>query len=81
MAPPPATILENFIALLTTMIESLSDLSASLINYSAPPLKTMVAVLDDGQSLKRLNLSAPNCFSSNSPQVPKEADVNPFTVV
>jgi len=46
MAPPPATMLENFIALLTTMIESFSDLSASLINYSAPPLKTIVAVLD-----------------------------------
>ena len=45
MAPPPATMLENFIALLTTIIESFNDLSASLINYSAPPLKTIVAVL------------------------------------
>jgi len=27
------------------MIASLSDLSASEINYSAPPLKTIVAVL------------------------------------
>lgn len=81
MAPPPATILENFIALLTTMIESFKDLSASLINYSAPPLKIMVAVLDAGQPLKRLNLSAPNYFSSNSPQVPKQAGVKPLTVV
>jgi len=29
MAPPPATIVEYFIALLTTIIASLRDLSAS----------------------------------------------------
>ncbi len=45
MAPPPATTVEYFMALLTIIIASLRDLSASEINYSAPPLKTMVAVL------------------------------------
>lgn len=43
MAPPPATIYLVFMALLTIMMESLRDLSASLMNYSAPPLKMMVA--------------------------------------
>lgn len=43
MAPPPATISVVFMALLTIMIESFKDLSASLMNYSAPPLKIMVA--------------------------------------
>jgi hypothetical protein len=32
-----------FMALLTIIIESFKDLSASLMNYSAPPLKIMVA--------------------------------------
>lgn len=44
MAPPPATTVEYFMALLTIMIASFNDLSASLMNYSAPPLKIMVAV-------------------------------------
>jgi len=39
---PPITLLA-FIALLTTIILSLRDLSASLMNYSAPPLKIIVA--------------------------------------
>jgi hypothetical protein len=46
MAPPPATIEENFIALLTTIMESFKERSASLMNWSAPPLKMIVAVLD-----------------------------------
>lgn len=32
---------------------------------------TIVAVLEFGHCWKRLNLSAPICFSSNKPQVPK----------
>ena len=44
IAPPPATTVEYFIALLTIMIASFKDLSASLINYSAPPLKMIVAL-------------------------------------
>lgn len=42
-APPPATTSVVFMALLTIIIESFKDLSASLMNYSAPPLKIMVA--------------------------------------
>lgn len=81
MAPPPATIELNFMARLTTIIESLRDLSASLMNWSAPPLKIIVAVLDYGQSLKVLKRSEPNWISSKTPQVPKTAAVNPLTVV
>lgn len=44
MAPPPATTVEYFIALLTIIMASFSDLSASEINYSAPPLKMIVAL-------------------------------------
>jgi len=43
IAPPPATILFAFIALLTIIMESFNDLSASYINYSAPPLNINVA--------------------------------------
>jgi len=77
----PATILLAFIALLTIIIESLRDLSASCINYSAPPLKIIVAVLDSEQSLKRLYLSAPICTSSNSPHFPRTSAVRPLTVL
>jgi len=70
MAPPPGTIEAALEALLTTIIASFIDLSASSINCSAPPLITIVAVLEFGQFWKRLNLSAPICFSSNIPQVP-----------
>lgn len=60
MAPPPATILLALMALLTIMIESFKDLSASWMNYSAPPLKIMVALCELWPSLKRLYLSAPS---------------------
>lgn len=43
IAPPPATISVVFMALLTIIIESFNDLSASFINCSAPPLKIIVA--------------------------------------
>lgn len=81
IAPPPGTILDAFMHLLTIMMASLSDLSASWINCSAPPLKTMVAVLLLGQSMNMLNLSAPICFSSKAPQVPRTSSVRPLTVV
>lgn len=45
IAPPPATIVLNFIALRTTIIASFRDLSASWMNCSAPPLRIMVADL------------------------------------
>lgn len=70
MAPPPGTIFYVFITLLTIIIASFKDLSASLMNYSAPPLTIIVAVFDFGQSVKKLNLSAPIYFSSKTPQVP-----------
>ena len=41
--PAPPRILEAFIALLTTMIESLSERLASWMNSSAPPLRMIVA--------------------------------------
>jgi hypothetical protein len=34
-----------------------------------------------GHYVKRLNLSAPTYFSSNSPHYPKTAGLKPFTVV
>lgn len=43
VAPPPATTLLVLKHLLTIMIASLRDLSASLMNCSAPPLKMIVA--------------------------------------
>ena len=49
--PAPATILEALMALLTIMIASLRDLSASWTNCSAPPLITRVAVLLYGKRL------------------------------
>lgn len=67
--------------LLTIIIASFKDLSASAINYSAPPLKTMVADLLWMQSLNKLNLSAPNYTSSKDPQVPKTSGAIPLTVV
>ena len=51
------------------------------MNYSAPPLSTKVAVLDWGQFLNKLYLSAPTYTSSNKPQVPNTSLVNPLTVV
>lgn len=59
MAPPPATIFYALQHLLTIMIASFNDLSASETNYSAPPLRIIVAVLPLGQFLNKLNLSAP----------------------
>jgi len=50
---PPITFLD-FIALLTTIMESFKDLSASLINYSAPPRRTIVDDYVLGQSLNIL---------------------------
>ena len=45
VAPPPATTLLVLKHLLTIMIASLRDLSASLMNCSAPPLRMIVADL------------------------------------
>lgn len=46
VAPPPATTLLVLKHLLTIMIASFKDLSASLMNCSAPPLKMIVADFD-----------------------------------
>lgn len=43
VAPPPATTLLVLKHLLTIMIASFNDLSAYLMNCSAPPLKMIVA--------------------------------------
>jgi hypothetical protein len=48
------------IALLTIIIQSLRDLSASSMYYSAPPLNTIVHDLVAGHPLKRLYLSDPS---------------------
>ena len=61
MAPPPATTCVFFLALLTIMMASWRDLSASSMKASLPPLSTIVAVLALGQPVKRLYLSAPTC--------------------
>lgn len=45
VAPPPATTLLVLKHLLTIMMASFNDLSASLMNCSAPPLKIIVADL------------------------------------
>jgi hypothetical protein len=50
---------------------SLRLLSASFKNYSAPPLRIIVAVLLFGHPVKRLYLVPPILFSSNKSQVPK----------
>jgi len=81
IAPPPTTIFYAFKALLTIIIASFNDLSASAINYSAPPLKIIVAVFVFGHSLNMLYLSAPICFSSNSAQYPNTSGPSPATVV
>jgi hypothetical protein len=81
MAPPPATKLLAFMALLTIIMASFKLLSASWMSYSAPPLMMIVAVWDLGQFLNKLYLSAPNWTSSKFPQIPKTAVVNPLTVV
>lgn len=41
----------------------------------------MVAVLDYGQFLNKLYLSAPTYTSSNKPHVPNVSGFNPLTVV
>lgn len=69
------------IYLLTIIIESLRDLSASAINCSAPPLRIIVTDLADGHSVKILKRSAPICFSSKSPTLPKQSEVIPLHVV
>ena len=63
VAPPPATTLFVLKHLLTIIIASFNDLSAYLMNCSAPPLKIIVADLVFGQSSNKLYLSAPICFS------------------
>ena len=65
IAPPPGTIETAFVALLTTITASLIERSASSMNCSAPPLRTIVTVFVVGHPLKILYLSAPTCFSSN----------------
>lgn len=81
VAPPPATTLFVLKHLLTIMIASFNDLSASLMNCSAPPLKMIVADFEWGQSSNKLYLSAPICFYWKLPHVPKTSDVTLFTVV
>ena len=61
MAPPPGTTDAFFTARRTIMIASCKDRSASSMNCSDPPLKTMVAVLALGHPVKRLYRSAPTC--------------------
>ena len=61
MAPPPATTAELFSARRTIMMASCSERSASSMNWSLPPRRTMVAVRALGQPLNRLYLSAPTC--------------------
>lgn len=60
MAPPPATIAYAFTALLTIIMASFKDLSASSMYWSAPPLKTIVQDLLPTHSLNILYLSFPN---------------------
>jgi hypothetical protein len=43
MEPAPPMMLLDFMALLTIMMESLRERSASWMNYSAPPRRMMVA--------------------------------------
>jgi len=81
MAPPPGTIFLALTALLTIIIASFNDLSASAMNYSAPPLNTIVLVYDYGQPVNKLYLSAPTYYSSNYPHLPSISCVNPLTVV
>jgi len=81
IAPPPATILVAFIYLLTIIIESLRDLSASAINCSAPPLRTKVQDIAFGHSVKTLKRSAPICLSSKFPTNPRTSEVIPLHVV
>ena len=81
MAPPPATTAYALIALLTIMIASFSDLSASSMYWSAPPLNTMVHDFVPTHLVKRLNLSEPSWTSSKSPQVPRTSSPRPLVVV
>lgn len=81
VAPPPATTLLVLKHLLTIMIASFNDLSASLMNCWAPPLRMIVADLVWGHSSKRLYLSAPICFYWKLPQVPKTSELTLLTVV
>ena len=61
MAPPPGTTDAFFTALRTIMMASCKERSASSMNCSDPPLKTMVAVLALGHPVNRLYRSAPTC--------------------
>jgi hypothetical protein len=81
VAPPPATTLFVLKHLLTIIMASFRDLSASLINCSAPPLKIMVADLAFGQFSNKLYLYAPICFSSKFSHVPSTSGVMLLTVV
>jgi hypothetical protein len=60
---------------------SLRLLSASLRNYSAPPLRIIVAVLLLGHPVKRLYLVAPILFSSKTSQVPRFSALRSLRVV
>jgi hypothetical protein len=62
-APPPGTILLALKHLLTIIIASFRERSASLMNCSAPPRITMVAAFPWLHFSKMLNRSAPSCLS------------------
>mmetsp|Transcript_20316 Transcript_20316/g.19254 ORF Transcript_20316/g.19254 Transcript_20316/m.19254 type:complete len:209 (-) Transcript_20316:781-1407(-) len=81
MAPPPATTEYARMALLTIIIASFKDLSASSMYWSAPPLRTIVQDLVPTHSVNKLYLSEPSWTSSKTPQVPRISSVSPFTVV
>mmetsp|Transcript_6320 Transcript_6320/g.27836 ORF Transcript_6320/g.27836 Transcript_6320/m.27836 type:complete len:273 (+) Transcript_6320:807-1625(+) len=81
MAPPPGTMAAFLTARRTISMASLRDLAASSMNCSAPPLSTMVHVLDPGHPRNRLKRSLPTCLSSNTSHVPSCSGVTSFTVV
>lgn len=60
MAPPPATTAYALMALLTIIMASFNDLSASSMYWSAPPLRTIVHDLVPAHLVKRLYLSDPS---------------------
>jgi len=80
IAPAPGTTAVAFMHLFTTITASCKDLSASSINYSAPPLKIIVDDFDWKHVSKMLYLSAPIYFSSKNPQVPNDSGLIPFVV-
>mmetsp|Transcript_45718 Transcript_45718/g.74573 ORF Transcript_45718/g.74573 Transcript_45718/m.74573 type:complete len:229 (+) Transcript_45718:458-1144(+) len=81
IAPPPGTTALYLRALLTTMIASCRERSASSINCSAPPLRITVADLASGHPVKRLYRSEPICLSSNTSHVPSTLGMISFTEV